>query len=81
MNRHTSLALDQHATDFIGQQIDEGNFQSASEVVQAGLKLLEERQARIERLREAILEGEESGAPQPFDFEEFLGRMHARHAR
>lgn len=81
MNRHTSLALDQHATDFIGQQIDEGNFQSASEVVQAGLKLLEERQARIEGLREAILEGEESGAPQPFDFEEFLGRMHARHAR
>jgi len=81
MNKHTTLALDEHAADFIEQQIEDGNYSSASEVVSAGLKLLEERQEKIERLRAAIIEGEESGEPRPFDFDEFLKRMHARVAK
>ena len=76
MNKHSTFALDQRSEDFIDQQLDEGNFHSASEVVKAGLKLLEERQTQIERLRAAIIEGEESGPSQPFDFDEFLARKH-----
>ena len=76
MNKHTSLSLDDHSTDFIERQVDEGNFASPSEVVRAGLQLLEERQAQIERLRAAIIEGEESGPPQPFDFDVFIARKH-----
>ncbi|MCR5856146.1 type II toxin-antitoxin system ParD family antitoxin [Mesorhizobium sp. J428] len=74
MNKHTTLSLDDHSAEFIEQQIDGGNFASASEVVAAGLKLLEERQAKIEALRAAIIEGEESGPSTPFDFDEFIAR-------
>lgn len=81
MNKHNSIALDQRSASFIEQQVEEGNFRSASDVVRAGLQLLEERQAQIDRLRAAIIEGEESGEPQPFDFDEFLKRMHARHKK
>lgn len=81
MNTHTTVNLDDHAAEFIEQQIDGGNFTSASDVVAAGLKLLRERQEKIERLRAAIIEGEKSGPPQPFDLDEFLQRMHARYAQ
>jgi antitoxin ParD1/3/4 len=76
MNKHSTIALDEHSTDFIDRQVDEGNFGSPSEVVRAGLQLLEERQAQIERLRAAIIEGEESGPSRPFDFDAFIARKH-----
>lgn len=78
MNKRTTVLLDTPYSEFVDRQIDEGNFSSPDEVVRAGLHLLEEQQARLERLRAAIIEGEESGKPQPFDFDEFLERMHAR---
>jgi antitoxin ParD1/3/4 len=81
MNKHTSFSLDDQDDAFIDQQIEQGNYDSASAVVRAGLKLLEERQAKIEALRAAIEEGERSGPPQPFDLNEFLTRMHARHVK
>lgn len=76
MNTHTTVNLDDHSAAFIEQQIDGGNFASASEVVAAGLKLLEERKAKIEGLRAAIIEGEESGPSEPFDFDAFIARKH-----
>lgn len=76
MSKHSTFALDQHSTRFIDRQVEEGNFGSPSEVVSAGLKLLEERQEKIERLRAAIEEGENSGPPQPVDFDEFIARKH-----
>ncbi len=76
MSRHSTFALDQHATRFIDRQVEEGNFGSPSEVVSAGLKLLEERQEKIDRLRAAIEDGENSGPPQPFDFDAFIARKH-----
>ncbi len=78
MNKHATIALDEHSAGFVDRQVEEGNFASPDEVVRAGLELLEKRQAQIERLRAAIIEGEESGEPQPFDFDEFIKRMHAR---
>ena len=74
MNKNTSISLGAHFTRFVDQQVEEGRFASASEVVRAGLRLLEEHELQIERLRTAIIEGEESGEPQPFDFDEFLAR-------
>lgn len=81
MNKHATLSLDDHAAEFIEQQIEGGNFASASEVVAAGLKLLEKRQAYVEAVRAALIEGEESGEPQPFDLQEFLAEMHLEHAK
>jgi antitoxin ParD1/3/4 len=76
MNKHTTLSLDEYAADFIDKQVARGDFASPSDVVEAGLKLLEQQQARVDLLRQAIVEGEESGPSTPFDFDEFLARKH-----
>ena len=72
MGRHTSLSLGDHFAEFIEEQIASGRFTSASEVVRAGLRLLEENEARLSALRGALVEGERSGEPEPFDFDKFL---------
>ena len=76
MNKNTSVSLGEHFTDFVNQQLVDGRFASASEVVRAGLRLLEEHELQVERLRAAIIDGEESGPSQPFDFDEFIARKH-----
>lgn len=61
----TSVALSPHFETFIRQQVDSGRFNNVSEVVRAGLRLLEEREAeqatKLEALREAIAVGLASG--------------------
>lgn len=61
MARNTSIALGRHFDEFISQQLAEGRYGSASEVVRAALRLLEEREGKIRALRQALREGEESG--------------------
>ena len=61
MQKNTSITLSEHYEKFIAQQITNGRFSSVSEAVRAGLRLLEEREIRIEALRQALKEGEESG--------------------
>lgn len=53
-----------------------GRHGSASEVVREGLHLLDEHEAKVRALQEALIEGEESGPPQPFDRLAFFARMH-----
>ena len=60
MARNTSITLGDHFDEFISRQIGEGRFGSASEVVRAGLRLLEESETRLKLLREALAEGERS---------------------
>lgn len=76
MARNTSVSLDEHVDRFIDSQIDGGRYGSASDVVRAGLQLLEEHQAKLDDLRSALIEGEASGSPEPFDTESFLRSKH-----
>ena len=80
MTKHTSVKIDDHFSEFIVRQVDQGRYESASDVVQAGLRLLEEYEKKLEALRAALIEGEESGQPQPFDLEAFLEEMRSRRA-
>jgi antitoxin ParD1/3/4 len=75
MARNTSISLGDHFTRFIDQQVEGGRYSSASDVVRAGLRLLEEREAKLEALRSALVEGEASGDFQDFDSETFLASM------
>jgi antitoxin ParD1/3/4 len=70
--RNTSISLGDHFSGFVERQIAEGRFASASEVVRAGLRLLEEHEAKVAALREALIAGEQSGPSVPFDFDRFL---------
>ncbi len=67
MNKNTSFSLGKHFSSFVEAQVSRGRYNSASDVVRAGLRLLEERETRLEALRAAFIEGEESGPSTPFD--------------
>ncbi|MEN3146957.1 type II toxin-antitoxin system ParD family antitoxin [Neorhizobium sp. IRAMC:178] len=81
MARNTSISLGDHFATFIDTQVESGRYGSASDVVRAGLRLLEEHEARVKALQDALIAGEESGPPQPFDNQAFLKRMRERHGR
>jgi antitoxin ParD1/3/4 len=72
VSKNTSVSLSDHFAEFIEEQIASGRFASASDVVRAGLRLLEEQEARLSALQAALVEGERSGEPEPFDFDGFL---------
>jgi antitoxin ParD1/3/4 len=74
---HVSSVGD-HFAELIDRQVSQGRYASASDVVRAGLRLLEERETEVEALRAALVEGERSGASTPFDFDDFVKRKRQR---
>lgn len=81
MTKHVSVEIDEQMDAFIGEQISHGNYDSPSEVIDAALKLLRSR-AEIEAIVAAIAEGEASGEPEEFDFNEFIeGKRKLRNQR
>jgi antitoxin ParD1/3/4 len=76
MPKDTTLQLEKYFLAFIEEMVASGRFSSPSQVVQAGLRLLEEAESRESALAAALKEGEESGWIEDFDFDEFLAEMH-----
>lgn len=72
MSKNTSIALGEHFQNFVQEQITQGRYGSTSEVIRAGLRLLEEHTANLAALRHAIQEGIDSGPAEPFNFDEFI---------
>lgn len=61
MAKNTSMTLGDHFDGFISSQLESGRYTSASEVVRAGLRLLEDSETKLQTLRQLIEEGEQSG--------------------
>ena len=74
MSKNTSIALGDHFAGFVERQVIEGRYGSASEVIRAGLRLLEEHEAKVKALRDAIGTGIGSGQAEDFEFDAFLDR-------
>ena len=79
MTKNTSIVLSEHFQTFIADQVEEGRYGSASEVVRAGLRLLESHEAKMAALRAAVKDGLNSGKPEPFDVENFLAEVNAEY--
>lgn len=72
MAQNTSISLDDHFLDFLSREVTSGRYRSSSEVVRAGLRLLENQETQLESLRAALVAGEDSGAAEPFDLDAFV---------
>ncbi len=61
MAKNTSVTLGEHFDSFISQQLETGRYGSASEVLRAGLRALEDQELKMNNLRNMLVEGENSG--------------------
>jgi len=73
--KNTSIALGEHFEDILKYRISEGRYKNASEVIRAGLRLLEVEEQKDFALKTAIQEGIDSGIAEDFDPKEYLKQM------
>ncbi|MCG8670503.1 MAG: type II toxin-antitoxin system ParD family antitoxin [Pseudomonadales bacterium] len=74
MPKNTSITLGDHFDGFIAQQIEEGRYASASEVVRAGLRMLEDNESKTLALRKLLEEGEASGTAD-YSYESLMNEL------
>ena len=74
MTKNTSVELGEEIAGFVAGQVDAGRYGSASEVIRAGIRLLQDKETKMAALRAALIEGERSGSPVPFDVEEYVAK-------
>ena len=67
MSKNTSFILGEHFDTFVASQLGVGRYANATDVIRSGLRLLEEHEQKVEALRNALIEGEESGVAGPLD--------------
>jgi len=61
MAKNTSVTLNDHFDAFVSERVKNGRYGSASEVIRAGLRLLESNETKLESLRTMLAKGEASG--------------------
>lgn len=78
MSKNTSITLGNYFDRFIQGILRKGRYKNASEVIRAGLRLLEEEEHRINALRKAIDEGVNSGFVDNFNPDEHLKKLKSK---
>lgn len=79
MGKNTSISLGSHFEQFINNEVKSGRYSSASEVIRTALRLLENEEAKLTELRNALVQGEQSGWVDSFNPEEQLKALHGKH--
>lgn len=78
MDKNTSISLGNYFDQFVQNTVKQGRFKNVSEVIRAGLRLLEEEENKITVLKSVIQEGIDSGVALDFDPEEHLASLKAK---
>lgn len=78
MGKNTSISLGNHFEEFIEKSLSKGRFQNASEVIRAGLRLLEEEEDRLQALKTEIQEGINSGRAEYFEANKHLENLKSK---
>lgn len=76
----TSVALGTYFENFIRTRVEQGRYNNASEVIRAGLRLLEENESHLQELRMAIADGMNSGIAIDFNAQEHLKSLKGKRA-
>ena len=78
MSKNTSISLGNYFDQFVNKQVSAGRYKNVSEVIRAGLRLLENEENKINALRNAIQDGLNSPRVENFDFDENLKTLKAK---
>ena len=78
MNKNTSISLGNYFDQFVQSRISEGRFKNVSEVIRAGLRLLEEEESKVIALKAAIQEGIDNRIAHDFDPKNHLESLKAK---
>jgi len=80
MAKNTSVTLGEHFEKIIEHSIESGRYSSASEVIRAGLRMIDERERKIDLLNKAIKAGEKSGYVKNFDPLKHLEKLNRKNS-
>ena len=75
--KNTSVSLGNYFDQFVSNQVSAGRYKNVSEVIRAGIRLLEDEENKIMELRNAIQEGIDSGIAHDFDPDKHLKELKA----
>ena len=73
--KNTSVSLGNYFDQFVGSQVSVGRYKNVSEVIRAGLRLLENEESKVIALKSAIQIGLNSARVENFDFDEHLLKL------
>lgn len=76
--KNTSVSLGNYFDNFVTNQVSLGRYKNVSEVIRAGLRLLEDEESKAIALRNAIQKGIESPRIENFNFDENLKQLKAK---
>ncbi|MEH8019488.1 type II toxin-antitoxin system ParD family antitoxin [Rheinheimera muenzenbergensis] len=81
MARNTSVTLGEHFEHFVAERVQQGRYQSVSEVVRAGLRLLEEDEFKLAELRRKLEAAEQSPKVENFDELRFVAELKQKYGK
>ena len=81
MAKNTSILLGDYFDKFIHRQVKSGRFSSASEVIRAALRMMEQEEKQKKELIAALKAGENSGINDQFNPEDFMKMLHTKHLK
>lgn len=81
MEKNTSISLGNYFGTFINSEIEAGRYSTASEVVRAGLRLLDEKSKKMSLIDRELEKGRNSGEAIDFNFKEFIAKMELEYGK